>query len=163
MRCLIITALLSIASLSAYLSYRYVTSPPGYCREQDRYIRDEEFVRATIAITYRDMELENKLYAEGTIAKRKDSASMYKNWDFDPRNPNCCAVLREGTRSAFNRIFGLQEIEVLLNPRTNTLPVDAGDHQLRFRWDVCGMLRDSAIGLPDTQYRVVTTKNLGDL
>ena len=154
-----VTALLGIACLSAYLGYRYVTSPPGYCRDQDRYISDAEFLRATIAITYRDMNNE-AVYPDGKRAKHKDAAALYKNWDFDASKPNCCLVRREETHSALNRIFGLQEIEVLLNPRTSTLPVDLGDHQVRFRWNVCGTLIDG-IGLPNTQYRVITTKNIG--
>jgi hypothetical protein len=162
MNVLRITAFISAACLTAYLGYKFVTAdPPGYCRAQDRYIGDEEFLKATIAITNRNME-EPTRYPDGKIVKNKEVAPMYKNRDFDPKNPNCCVVLRSRTHSDFNRVFGLQEIEVVLNSRTSTESVMAGDHKQRFRWDVCGNLWDSDIGLPNTAYRVISTKNIGE-
>lgn len=154
-------ALVSAASVAAYLGYKYVTAdPPGYCRAQQRHITDEEFIRTAVAITERDMNTETDGYPEGKTQKRKNySNGWYKNWDFDSKNPNCCLVLREDTQRIFYRMFDLQDVEVWLNPKTTTYPVKRGDYQLRFFFNVCGTLIDSDIGLPDTTYPIITTTN----
>ncbi|PPK76526.1 hypothetical protein B0F87_103133 [Methylobacter tundripaludum] len=159
MNILKITALASAACLSAYLGYKYVTAdPPGYCRAQQRYIIDEEFLRVTVAIFERYMN-EEWVYPNGRRMKRKDYPGWYKTVDFDPKNPNCCLVRREETHSVFNRMFGLQEVDVWLNSRTSTLPVTPTDEPNRFYFDVCGDLKESDIGLPDTAHPVITTTN----
>jgi hypothetical protein len=156
-----ITALIGIVCLATYLGYKFVTAdPPGYCRAQDRYITDEEFLKATIAIFDRDMNQEY-VSTDGRRIKWKDSSEWHRKIDFDARNPNCCIVRREETHSVFNRMFGLQDVDVWLNSRTSTLPILLGDNHVRFHFDVCGYLWDSEIGLPNTAYPVITTKNIG--
>jgi hypothetical protein len=156
-----ITTLIGIVCLFAYLGYKYVTAdPPGYCRAQQRYITDEEFLGATVTIFQRYMN-EEWVYPDGRRVKRKDYPGWHKTVDFDPNNPNCCLVLRDETHSVFKRTFGLQEVDVWLNSRTSTLPVTPSDRQIRFYFDVCGNLIDSDIGLPDTAYPVITTTNIG--
>lgn len=152
--------LLGIVGLSGHLAYRHVSFTPGYCREQKRYIGDAEYLMATIAITYRDMNTESTNYPSGEKRKRKDFAARYKNWDFDPKNPNCCEVKLMEPQSIDDRIFGRQEVWVFLNPRTHTRRGDVGDHRLIFRWDVCGNLI-SGIGLPSRRYPFITTKDIG--
>jgi hypothetical protein len=90
MNILKISALTSAICLVVYLGYKYVTAdPPGYCRAQQRYITDEEFLRATVAIIERDMNTETVNYPDGKRQMRKNYENgPYKDWDFDSQKPN---------------------------------------------------------------------------
>jgi len=156
-----IAALIIVAACSVtFLSYRYVTSPPGYCKAQQRYISDAEFVQASIEVVNKDRERVYELPPDGRKVKHKDYSSMYKDWDFDPKNPNCCAVRREQTQSALNRIFDWQEVEVLLNPRTHTHIM--GAHVVPLRWDVCGNLI-WGFGIYADSDHPITTRNVTEV
>ena len=155
--------LLGIFALGTYATFKTVTADaPGYCRAQGRYIEDNEFVAATIAIVERDRELTDPPDADGKREKRKNSRAVYQNWDFDAGNENCCYVSRKDTFPIVKRLFGFQQVVVFINPKTHTLPVFGSDHQLLFFWDVCGGLMDSSINLPDGRFPIVTTKNIGE-
>jgi hypothetical protein len=162
MRNRLIATFLGAVFVAAILSYRFVTSPPGYCLAQGRHIKDDEFVKASIALTYRDMERIIEPYPERKRIRNKDWTRIYKDWDFDPKNANCCYVYRDETYPIINRLLGLQKIQVWLNPKTSTHPVDAGDGQIRFRWDVCGTLIEG-IGIPNRANSTITTRNINDL
>jgi len=154
---------ISAICLLGYFSYKLLSmDPAGYCRAQDRYITDEEFLKATIAIYDRNGDRDVMAPGGKIVGKLKDHRNLYKNADFDRSNPNCCLVMREETHFIFNRLFGLQDVVVALNSRTGTSDVELGDNQIRFFYDVCGRLWDSYIGAPNSAFRDVTTRNIGD-
>jgi hypothetical protein len=144
-----------VVLLGSGLAYMYVTAdPPGYCRAQQRYIPDEEFIKTSAALLYWDM---NRTYPDGT--KRRDVMG-YENLDFDPTNPNCCSVGREISPSIFDRFFGFQEVEVRLNPKTSTRPVKVmGDGYIENKYSICGELLYSSTGHPTSGHTKVTTTN----
>jgi hypothetical protein len=142
----LISAVCLYAYIGSYLGYKFVTAgPPGYCRAQQRYITDEEFLKVTVAMfeRYRNEEWVNP---DRKRVRREDSSDWQRKVDFDPTNPNCCFVDRDETHSVLDRMFGWQEVVVWLNLRTSTLPVVPTDEPIRSYFDVCGNLKHSDIG-----------------
>ena len=133
--------------LGSTLTYIHVTAdPPGYCREQQRYISDEEFIKTSIALLDWDMNLVVTLYPEGTKKKNKDV-------DFDPNKRSGWRVSStdfygDNLQNFFRRLLGWQEVFVTWNTRRYTPPYTSGDSYTRFRYSVCGDLLDSSVGLP---------------
>jgi len=140
-------------------AYMYITvDPPGHCAAKQKYISDEEFIRASVALLEWEMS-RAVVYPDGTKKKRKDVLNVYKKMDFDPTKPNCCWVDRGHTHSIFRRILGWQEVLVRLNPKTSKGPVQyMGDSFIPLQYDVCGKLLDG-LGLPETGHEEITTAN----
>ena len=119
------------SGVALYLGYLAATATPaGYCAAQRRFIPDEEFIRTAIALRERDWA------ARGGREKFK-----YSGRDFDPKNPNCCRVIRTETFSIVNRMFDWQEVSVELNNETSTSDIDGPNLNDRFFFDVCGNLK----------------------
>ncbi|WP_137886525.1 hypothetical protein [Pseudomonas sp. 2FE] len=138
-----------------YFGYKLTLSTPaGYCNSQERYISDDEFIKASAAALEWKSNRQVTSYPEGTTGKLKEISSWYKNLDFNLENPNCCLVIRN------DPLLGSQEIEVWLNSKTSIAPVTPSDYQIRFFFDTCGKLIDSDIGLPDTELRIITTTSI---
>ena len=151
-----ITALTGVVCLAAFLGYKYVTAdPPGYCGAQQRYISDAEFIKAVGLLVERDMKIVSTTYPDGRKVSGKEKYVQWdKEWNgLNPRDPKFSTVRREKTHSIFNRMFGQQDIDVLIGPESGGT--------LSFHFDVCGNLWESDIGLPNTAYRVITTTNIG--
>lgn len=139
-------------SLAGFIGYKgfndyknIKVDPPGYCRAQDRYISDEEFIRTVIPLVQADIKR--------TKPQWNDS-SFYHNWDgYVPKSDDysCCYVKREKTYSLFNRAFGLQDISVHVIPPGKSYGV------VIFYFDVCGSLIDSDIGMPWANTPAITT------
>lgn len=161
-RPLLILAALAVL-LGSGLAYMYITAdPPGYCREQQRYIPDEEFIKASVAILEWDM---NRIvtYQDGTKKKRKDY-SYYQELDFDPKNPNCCSVGWAYTgdilERSLKRILGWQEVYLRLTPKAGGKRSSYADTLYHFKYSICGELLDSSIGhegITTSNYLEITT------
>lgn len=141
-----IVALGCLATVAAYLGYKYVTADPsGYCHAQARYIPDAEFIRAADALLAWDMA---SYYIDKNGQKTDDtemeSKKWYKNWAEIHRNPSCCEVNRFLTKSTFNRMFGLQEVIVHFFPHPE---LGRGDSFISVYFDVCGTLIPNDFGL----------------
>ena len=124
-----------------YLNKALKQNPPGYCKAQERYISDEEFIKSVIPLVRAD------------IARRKPQkgdSSFYADWNgYVPEidDINCCVVNRTKTESIANRIFGKQEISISMSPQFKDKSMkNAGG--VSFYFDVCRDLRDSDIHLP---------------
>ena len=158
MNILKITALTGVVCLTAFLGYKYLTAdPPGYCSAQQRYISDAEFIKTVGLLVERDMKSVSSTYPDGRKVSGKEKYVKWsEGWaDLDPKDPKFSTVRREKTHSIFNRMFGLQDVDVWIGPELPNLGV------LSFHFDVCGNLWESDIGLPNTAYRVITTTNIG--
>lgn len=142
------------------ICYVYVTvDPPGYCRAQQRYISDDEFLKASVALLNWDMNRTVLLYPQRIEKKRKDVSGVYKEIDFDSKNANCCSVGRTQP-TFFERVWNGQKIFVRLNPKTSKGPVDRmGDGFFELEYSVCGRLVDSSLGIPDANHDDITTTN----
>lgn len=92
---------LSIFALLAGLwGYVYITAdPPGYCREQKRYISDEEFVELAVREAFKDQRI--------NIDGSDDSIKGFR-----AKHQNCCLVNGREDATIFNRTFHLQRVTV---------------------------------------------------
>ena len=112
--------------------------PRGYCRGQQRYISDREFIE--IAVEARN--------------SRTQRISKYANRDFDLRSPNCCRVLRDDTSQAYREIKESYQYEfpivvVELNNETSRADVgQPGTNKDAIVMTVCGEVTDAQIALP---------------
>lgn len=151
--------LISALALTSYLSYKYFTAEPaGYCSAQKRYIPDTEFIRTANALYAWEMNIDRKLLPEGTISKKKDDdKEKYQRWERNRDQPGCCHVYRGGTQSTFNRMFGLQEVDVTLY----TDPENS-ERQLPFLFDVCGKVLPAEFGY-EPAMNDITTSNYQNL
>lgn len=145
-------------SIGAGVLFHLSVDPPGYCRAQQRYITDEEFIRASAALLDWDM---NRTYSDGT--KAKDSG-YYKNVDFDPNKRSGWRVgstdfYGDNLQNFFRRLLGWQEVFVTWNTKHRVLPFTTGDDYVTFQYTVCGELLDSSTGLP-AHGRITTTNYL---
>lgn len=153
------SSIILIILIACYFYLYETVSPPGYCRAQQRYISDEEFIKVSVALLDWDMNRTVILYPESTETKRKDVSNLYKGIDFDSSNPNCCTVGRPQS-TILGRILDSQNIFVRLNPKTSGGQVDRmGDGFFELEYSVCGRLIDSTLGLPDTGHEEITTTN----
>lgn len=147
--------LISIAFVATFFGYKaIVADPPGYCRAQQRYIPDDEYLKTAKALFEWDLNRDRK-YPNGTLIKKKDHVSFYEYWELTRNHSDCCNVDREETESLFNRMFNLQEVLVILY--TGGIH---GDNQAWFFFDVCGTQIPSDFGF--WYYggnKAVTTKN----
>ncbi|MEQ1588765.1 MAG: hypothetical protein ABL902_00230 [Gallionella sp.] len=151
------TAIFSL--LASGFAYMYVTAdPPGYCRAQQRYIPDEEFIKTSISLLEWDMNRTTVTYPEGIVKKKKDALNYYEAIDFDPRKPNCCSVQR-GQPTILERKFGVQKILLRLTPKVGGKRASYSDSLYHFKYDVCGKLLDGA-GYPNTSAEEITTTNI---
>src|SRR5690606_17124558 len=119
--------------------------PPGYCRVQDRYIPDDEFIRTVIPLVQGDIKRRNP---------QKGDSSFYYNWDgYVPETDDysCCRVELQETYTAFSRMFSRQRIHVWV------LPPHGEFGGVKFIFDECGALKDSDIGLPSSNSPAITT------
>lgn len=120
-----------VSGVVLYLGYLAATATPaGYCTVQRRFIPAEEFVQVAIVLREQDWA------ARGGREKFK-----YSGRDFDPKNPNCCRVIRKETFSIINRMFDWQEVAVELNNETSTSDIYGPNLNDRFFFDVCGNLK----------------------
>lgn len=151
-------ALTGVACFTVLLGYKFVAAESsGYCSSQQRYISDAEYIRTVGMLVERDMGWVGNVYPNGGKIEGKEKYLKWsKNWaDVNPNDPKFSTVHREKTHSIFNRMFGLQAVDVWIGPQWPLTGV------LIFHFDICGNLLDSDIGLPDTVYPVITTKNIG--
>ncbi len=144
------------------IAYMYAdVDPPGYCRAQHRFISDEEFLKASVALLEWQIDRVVTVYPSGEKMSGRDA---FKVPDFNPANPNCCSVGREVSSSIFDRYFGLEEVEVRLNPKTSEKPVSRmGDGFIQYTYNVCGELQTSSFGHPTSGRTMVTTDNYLDI
>ncbi|HKB59202.1 MAG TPA: hypothetical protein VKC56_04065 [Gallionellaceae bacterium] len=147
-----------LLALGGGARYAYLAVyPPGYCRAQHRYIPDDEYLKASIALLYWDMNRITTTYPEGRKVKKKDI--YYKGIDFDPKNPNCFFVTR-GQETVIDQLLGRQTVFVFLNPRTSKGPVTSmGDSFYDFDYSDCGELLSSGISLPDSNTGTISIAN----
>ncbi len=137
-----------------------ITDPPGYCRAQQRYISDDEYLKTAKALFEWDLNRDRK-YPNGTLIKKKDHVSFYEYWELTRNHSDCCKVDREETESLFNRMFNLQEVLVILY--TGEIH---GDRQAWFHFDTCGKLipsDSSFLGSGVGDKTPVTTTNYQEL
>lgn len=142
---------LSIASVAFYTLLK--NNAPGYCKTQERYISDEEFIGAAVSVV--------RVHARA-YEKKKSESSFFANWNgYIPSasDTNCCVTNRRGTQSIYRRIFGSQLIEVWVSP---TLKNKTGHwaNIIGFKFDVCGALIDSDLNVRSSDRKLITTKTL---
>lgn len=136
-----------------YVIYVLRQSPAGYCAEQNRFISDEEFIYAVIPIV--------QVYATN-FNKRRTENSLFSNWDGyvpESKDVGCCKIDRRETYSLFNRMFGLQTVEVWVSPMFKKRP-DHWSDGVRFSFDMCGELLDTDLGFRSTVKEPITTRTL---
>lgn len=151
------TAVMILAAVGWYAANDLLTqNPPGFCAATKRYIADEEFFRTAIALFEWEASRDQKEMPGGAIVKRKDYESdWYQKWERSRSQTDCCQVFRGDTHSTFKRIFGLQDIEVILY----TDQENRGDHQFPFLFDVCGRLLPHEFGYHLSPGYGITTRN----
>lgn len=139
MNILKITALTSAACLAAYFGYKYVAAdPPGYCRAQQRYITDKEFINLSVKLREEEiaqhggLDTYEKWIASNATWRTTDDAGR----DFDSNNPNCCRIYR-GEKVERNCGWDYP-ICVKLNYRTSRENVEGGDIGRTYFFDNCG-------------------------
>lgn len=141
------TTLAGAVCLAAFLGYKYVTAdPPGYCRAQNRYISDEEFIRTAEALLARGMQekfktqtrwaLENPGHPQTQSPGYANSTlESFVRWQADieanRKRPGFSKVDRNETRTIFRWLFGYQQLTVILN-------VQSGDDRFFYVFDACG-------------------------
>lgn len=129
------------------------SNPSGYCNAQERYISDEEFIHAVIPII--------QVYATN-FNKNRTENSLFSNWDGyvpESKDIDCCIVDRKQTYSIFNRIFGLQTVEVWVSPGFKKRP-EHWSNGVRFSFSICGELLDTDLGFRSTIEEPITTRTL---
>ena len=149
-----IHALLFSSLIGCVAFYMLVkNNAPGYCKAQERYISDEEFIYAVIPIV--------QVYATN-FNKRRTENSFFSNWDGyvpESKDVECCKIDRRETYSLFNRMFGLQAVEVWVSPMFKKRP-DHWSSGVRFSFSVCGELLDTDLGFRSTVKEPITTRTL---
>lgn len=139
-----------------YLVLVTFAEPPGYCRSQGRYILDEEFIRTSEALLeWSDNKNRPKWIAEPDLYANyiRSDRRLQEN----RKRIGFVHVVRGETHSIFRRLFGYQEIQVILN-------VNSGDEWMRFFYDSCGKLIPSDLGfLGSSIGDDVTTRNYQQL
>lgn len=148
------------------LLVNWAADPPGYCREQQRYIGDKEFILAVIPVVRKDIARDSGAFMGDA------SSSFYAYWNhYIPElgDTSCCKVNRQETHSLVNRLFGWQSIEVLIAPpgkRGEKMRGLSWSDAVSFYFDVCGVLVDSDIGVrsgrPPQGERITTTRVDGE-
>lgn len=156
-------SLLGFLFVSLVVCLRFVVAPAlGWCFYQERYIPDEEFIGAVKnAIQVRMEMVGTSVIDNGEVERVKLKDSIYRDWDFDPDNPNCCRVTRDNRSRLLAVMIGQGDVVVEVNPRKNKSFIVGSDSNYRFFFDGCGLLRSSDMGLPDTYQRVIQTKETG--
>lgn len=169
-KCLITVSAVGAILTACYLIADRVADRPGYCREQQRYISDKEFILAVIPVVREDIARDPKRAFAGDAG----GGSFYAYWNhYIPElgDTSCCKVNRQETHSLVNRLFRWQSVEVLIAP-----PGKRGEERGRslglwsdgfsFYFNVCGVLVDSDIGVrsgqPPQGVRITTTRMAGD-
>ena len=126
-----LAATIALSVLGAYLGRAYIQAPPaGFCQQRSLALSDAEFIQTAIQLREVDWKQRG--------GKQK---FVYSGKDFDPRNPNCCRVIRDKSYSLVNRMFDQQEIAVELNNETSTQAIEGANLNDRFFFDVCGNLK----------------------
>ena len=168
-KCLMSVSAVGAIFTACYLVADRVADPPGYCREQQRYISDKEFILAVIPVVRDDIARDSK-HAFGGNA----SSSHYAYWNhYIPElgDTNCCKTNRKETYSLVNRLFGWQSIEVLIAPPGTRSDKKGGlsatwSEAVGFYFNVCGVLVDSDVGVrsgqPPQGVRITTTRVYGE-
>lgn len=96
----------------------------GYCFEKQKILSDDEYIALAVL----------------ALKKQFEYNPRYKShWDFDENNKNCCRVYRSGNELFFNRLLAMQDVEVALNTKTSSWPIElGGDDVGRIYFDLCG-------------------------
>lgn len=166
--------LMSVSAVSAifaacYLAADRTADPPGYCREQQRYIGDKEFILAVIPVVREDIARDQRAFMRDA-----GGGSFYAYWNhYIPElgDTSCCTVKREETHPLVNRLFGRQSIVVYIAPPGMRGEKMGGllalwSEAVAFYFNVCGVLIDSDIGVrsgqPPQGVRITTTRVDGD-
>ncbi len=149
---LVVVLIALVFSIGAGAMLRVLVEPPGYCRAQQRYITDEEFIRASVALLDWYMNLEVETYPERKKGKAKDMLNIYNDIDFNPNKRSGWRVSStdsygENLQNRFRRLLGWQEVYVTWHIKTHTTPRDIDTSNMGFRYSVCGELLDSSMGL----------------
>ncbi|MEQ1525304.1 MAG: hypothetical protein ABL911_00975 [Gallionella sp.] len=120
--------------LASGFAYMYVTAdPPGYCRAQQRYIPDEEFIPISLAIWDRDIR-EHKPRWDRDPKLFESQLKAYERGERNRKHGGFIAIDRSDTHTVFRVLFDYQQIRVVLN-------ANSGDEQRSFFYDVCGALK----------------------
>lgn len=136
--------------------YRYVTAdPPGYCRAQQRYISDDEFIKTTIAL----VEWQKNSFVEhrdGSKKKLADTTQVFRTLEGNRSGAGFksgfITMDRSDTHTIYRWLYGYQQIQVVLN-------ANSGDSWQRTYFDVCGKFIDSDFGGSYPGNEKLTTAN----
>lgn len=141
-------AILLISGLLYALS---AINPSGYCSSQKRNISDEEFKQASLGLLEFERHQDQLLW--NTDPKLYENyIKSYETLQKNRKSDGFIEVDRSNNYSIFNRVLGSQQIQVILN-------ANSGDGQIRFYYDICGKLLHSEVGLRDTKYQTITTRD----
>jgi Arc/MetJ-type ribon-helix-helix transcriptional regulator len=151
-----VTVLISLTIIGACFSKLMEENPAGYCVSQKRYISDDEFIRAAVALYEWEWRAQQISYPEGDKSSRMERyPEVYQRWAKNKDSGKCCAVDREKSISMVNRALGRQEIYVYLN--------SGGDGPVPVRFDICGAALAAEFGYhPSTRNMAITTRNYTD-
>lgn len=132
-----ITALTGIVSLAAFLGYKYVMAdPPGYCRAQQRYISDEEFIKASVILLEAAMKRNSLKWDSNPDSVNSGLKRVFERLEKNRNRPGFIQVVRNDTHTISRWLFGYQQVQVILN-------ANSGDEHLRYFYNVCGQIRES--------------------
>ena len=127
---------LVLAGLGCFALYLIVpTSPAEYCREQKRFLSDEEFIETAV-----------RNDVKGGMMKIEPSEASIRSFHAD--HPKCCRVRRDVT-SLVERTFGLGSVQVDLYYEVNekTLkerPLGGEYYEVHVSIGACGRVGDWA-------------------
>lgn len=133
------------AFLTLFLGYKYLMDrPPGYCSAQQRFISDEEFIRASKkVIEWSDKEYERYLKQQrldspdtynnkyqGYVSQLMERPDAYQQRKQNQENLGLYQVSRGGADMVVGWLFDYEQVRVTVGP-------------LRLTYDVCGTLLET--------------------
>jgi hypothetical protein len=143
---------------ACFVLFEYTSlKPPGYCSSEERQTVDIEFRRATfnLLIMQRNLVLNIHTLGGSTRYGVRPFDEKYSKWSPLFNFENCCVVERHD--SLWRRLFGLEEVYVIVNPKAP----EPSDDWLTFRYNVCGYLKGSDAGVPSAEIHDIKTTHQG--
>jgi hypothetical protein len=132
-----ITVLTGAVCLTALLGYKYVTAdPPGYCSAQQRYISDEEFIKASVILLEGAMKRKSLKWDSNPDSLNPGLKRVFERLEKNRNRPGFTQVVRDDTHTISRWLFGYQQVQVVLN-------ANSGDEHLRYFYNVCGRVLES--------------------